>query len=183
MVATAYAPTVALLQGGQAAETGGHFEPLWPGLIILLPLIGFLINGVLALWQAKEHIGAGVLGEVGSMVWAELASTDVEAAARFYSDILGWEVSKAEMGGDMDYWMAKLDGEDLAGIFQITEEMAGMPSHWSVYWAVEDCDATVEQAKSAGAGVIVEPKDIPPGRFAVLSDPQGAAFSIVALTN
>ena len=140
-------------------------------------------GGVLALWQAKGHIGAGVLGEVGSMVWTELASTDVEAARRFYTDILGWEVTKAEMGGDMDYWMAKLDGDDLAGMYQITEEMAGMPSHWAVYWGVEDCDATVEQAKSAGANVIVKPTDIPPGRFAVLSDPQGAAFSIVALTN
>ena len=39
-----------LVQGGQAtAEAAGHFEPFYPGLIILLPLIGFLLNGVLAL--------------------------------------------------------------------------------------------------------------------------------------
>ena len=141
-------------------------------------------GAMIAFWQPKAHIGAGLIGETGSMVWTELASTDASAAGQFYADVLGWEVNKAEMDIGMDYSMVKLNGADVAvGIYQITDDMPGMPSHWAVYWAVEDCDATVEQAKSMGASAMVEPTDIPPGRFAVLRDPQGASFAIIALAS
>ncbi|HSG49115.1 MAG TPA: NADH-quinone oxidoreductase subunit L [Longimicrobiales bacterium] len=36
------------------AEAAGHFEPLLPGLIVLLPLLGFLVNGALALYHARR---------------------------------------------------------------------------------------------------------------------------------
>jgi NADH-quinone oxidoreductase subunit L len=59
-----------LAQGGQDAVTavaesgGGHaFEPLLPGLIVLLPLIGFLINGTLALAHARKSANAVRVGE------------------------------------------------------------------------------------------------------------------------
>ena len=35
-------------------EDGAHFEPVLPGLILLLPLLGFVANGVLALQAARE---------------------------------------------------------------------------------------------------------------------------------
>jgi predicted enzyme related to lactoylglutathione lyase len=58
--------------------------------------------------------------------------------------------------------------------------MAGMPSFWVVYFAVDDCDATVATARANGASVLAEPMDLPEvGRMAALTDPQGAAFSIL----
>ena len=57
--------------------------------------------------------------------------------------------------------------------------MEGMPPFWGVYFAVDDCDATVADAKGRGASVMAEPVDIPPGRFAVLADPQGAFFNVI----
>jgi uncharacterized protein len=57
--------------------------------------------------------------------------------------------------------------------------MEGVPPHWAVYFAVDDCDAAAEKAKGLGATLRMPPTDIPNvGRFAVIQDPQGAFFSI-----
>jgi NADH-quinone oxidoreductase subunit L len=53
------ASLTALVQGGgQAAAEAGHFEPFLPGLVVLLPLLGFVINGVLALQHARASADA-----------------------------------------------------------------------------------------------------------------------------
>ena len=57
-----------------------------------------------------------------------------------------------------------------------------VPAHWQVYFGVDDTDAAVEQAKGAGGGVMVEPIDIPAGRFSILTDPHGASFAVIALS-
>ena len=136
-----------------------------------------------AIWQPKLHIGAGVKNETGAMFWNELLTTDREAAISFYSAALG--VERGEVMAPMDYAMIKAGEENVAGILQITPEMGEFPPHWSVYFGVEDADATVEQAKTLGATVYVPATDIVPfegqppiGRFAALADPQGAPFSI-----
>ncbi|MCU0313376.1 MAG: hypothetical protein MUC84_04860, partial [Solirubrobacteraceae bacterium] len=68
------------------------------------------------------------------------------------------------------------------GMLRMTEEWPPeVPAHWMVYVAVEDCDAACAQARELGGTVSVEPHDIPVGRFAVLGDPQGAFFSVIAM--
>ena len=65
-------------------------------------------------------------------------------------------------------------------MFQLTPEMAGVPPHWLVYFSVDDCDATAKKATELGASTIKPADDIPGvGRFAILQDPQGAAFAII----
>jgi predicted enzyme related to lactoylglutathione lyase len=59
--------------------------------------------------------------------------------------------------------------------------MAGVPSHWNSYFAVSDADAAAARAQAAGGMVLQPPFDSPFGRIAVLADPQGAGFSIVAM--
>ena len=58
----------------------------------------------------------------------------------------------------------------------------GLPNHWHVYFGTDDADATAATAAEQGGAVIVPPFDIPVGRIAVLSDPQGAMFSIIKST-
>jgi predicted enzyme related to lactoylglutathione lyase len=71
-----------------------------------------------------------------------------------------------------------------AGMMAIGPDWGPVPSHWAVYFAVSDCDASVAKATKDGAEVRVPPRDIPDvGRFSVLMDPQGAAFSIIKLLN
>jgi predicted enzyme related to lactoylglutathione lyase len=133
------------------------------------------------LWQAKDHIGSQIVNEPGSVVWNELLTTDTDAAAGFYQKVLGVEVNKNPMPG-MDYTLLQVDGHEVAGVMNITSEMAGAPPHWGVYFAVDDTDAMSRKAESLGAKVEVPPQDIPEvGRFAVLQDPQGAYFNIIKM--
>jgi predicted enzyme related to lactoylglutathione lyase len=60
---------------------------------------------------------------------------------------------------------------------------AEVPAHWAVYFAVADADATVAKVTELGGAVVVPPTDIPQGRFAMLVDPQGAAFNVIRLAS
>ena len=77
----------------------------------------------------------------------------------------------------MDYTVFNNDGSPIAGAMK--PAMAGEPPNWLVFFEVADTDATVAQATDLGASVLSEPMDIQPGRFAVLSDPQGAVFGVI----
>ena len=112
----------------------------------------------------------------GLPCWYELATTDLAAAKEFYAGLLGWTWADSGMQG-MTYLLASCDGDMVAGLFAPDP---GMPAAWSTYTAVDDADATAAQAKALGATVVMPPTDIPgTGRFAVLIDPQGAAFGIL----
>ena len=134
-----------------------------------------------SLWQPKAHIGAGLVNEPGAMVWNECMSQNADAAQAFYSKLLGWDIAPSDMGGP-DYRIASVGGEMVAGIMPMPPEAGDMPSYWSVYWAVDDTDATIEVALGAGANVVVPATDIPPGRFAFLADPAGAVFGIIKMS-
>jgi predicted enzyme related to lactoylglutathione lyase len=133
-------------------------------------------GAVIGIWQAKNHIGAAIVNEPGSFTWNELITPDVDTAAAFYNQVFSWKANPVEMG-PMRYTEFKLDDQSIAGA--MPPPMEGIPPNWGVYFAVADCDATVADAKSRGASVMVEPTDIPPGRFAVLADPQGAFFNVI----
>ena len=75
------------------------------------------------------------------------------------------------------YTEFKLEGKSIAG--GMAPPMPGIPPLWGIYFAVDDCDAIVEKAKSLGGAVMNRPMDIEPGRFAVLADPQGAMFNVI----
>jgi len=133
-------------------------------------------GAVFCTWQAKEHIGATLVNEPGSFGWTELLTPDIDTAAAFYHEVFGWDAHTEAMG-PMRYTEFRLGGEPVAG--GMPPPMPGIPPSWSVYFVVADCDATVADAKQRGGQVLNEPMDIPPGRFAVLMDPQGAAFNVI----
>ena len=99
-----------------------------------------------------------------------------DLATRFYQELFGWDHRTQSMG-PMTYTEFLLGEQSIAGAQP--PPMEGIPPVWTVYFTVADTDATLDDAKSRGAHVIVEATDIPPGRFAVLTDPQGAAFNII----
>ncbi len=69
-----------------------------------------------------------------------------------------------------------------AGVMQMDEQMEGAPLHWAVSFAVDNCEATVAKAEELGAEVFVDSTNAPRvGIFAVLRDPQGATFNIIAM--
>ena len=174
-------------------EAAGRIEPL--GGTLLAPPFDVLQFGRMcvftdpsgapvALWESRTHEGAGVVNEPGAMCWNELTTRDPDAAGTFFEQLLGWEVDRK--GPDAaDYREFRLsDGEtNVAGCMPMVGDMwpEWLPAHWMVYFAVDDVDAVAGRAAELGGTVSVPPTDIVPGRFAVLSDPQGAVFSVIRM--
>jgi len=127
-----------------------------------------------ALWQANQHTGASLVNEPGTVTWNELI-TDNPAAVPFYEQVLGVTTTTMEMGEDK-YTMFQVGGKEVAG--SMPPQMAGVPNHWQVYFAVADADAAAAKIKQLGGSVMVEPFDTPIGKMAVVADPQGAVFSL-----
>jgi hypothetical protein len=87
------------------------------------------------------------------------------------------------MGEMGTYVGIQLDGAPVGGMVDIGGRAPDeVPAHWLVYFAVEDVDAALAQAKAGGGNVAVEPIDTPAGRLAILTDPFGAAFAVIALS-
>lgn len=134
-----------------------------------------------AVWQPLEHHGAQLVNEHGALSWNELATPDVAQAKAFYGPLLGWRFVDQPMGG-FDYTVIKVGERDNGGFMPMTgPEWAGVPPHWMTYFAVDDVDAIAEKVKATGGKICVPPQDIPPGRFSVLEDPQGAVFTAITL--
>ena len=113
----------------------------------------------------------------GSPCWYELTTPDPLADGRFYAAVLGWDLVDAGVPG-FDYHIAKAGAAMVAGLSR--PMAAGVPTHWLIYFAVSDCDATAAAIVADVGTQIVAPMDIPgTGRFAILTDPQGAAFGIL----
>ncbi|MGO4854218.1 VOC family protein [Phaeovulum sp. W22_SRMD_FR3] len=117
----------------------------------------------------------------GSPCWYELSTTPgaLADAGAFYARVLGWSVEDAGMP-DFTYHLAQAGGEMVAGLMEMPADVAGMPPFWLLYFAVEDADVAVAQMQAAGATVHRPVTPIPgTGRFAILADPQGAAFGVL----
>ena len=116
----------------------------------------------------------------GAPCWYELGTNDLDGAGRFYSSVLRWTVADAGMP-DFAYHLATAsDGSMVAGLMSNAQQEASPPPNWVVYFTTRDCDETAASIRNAGGSVFVEPSDIPgTGRFAVVSDPQGAVFGIL----
>ena len=138
-------------------------------------------GAAIGIWQPKSFNGAEVANEAGSFAWNELNTRDIPAAKAFYTEVFGWSANDMDMGG-MDYTEWKSGDKSVAGMLVMPEMVpAEVPAHWLVYFAVDDTDAAVSEATEAGAAIMVPPTDIPPGRFAVLSDPDGAVFAVIKM--
>lgn len=116
----------------------------------------------------------------GLPCWFELMARDLDAAQAFYTDVLGWAWG-ADARAGFDYRLARSAEALVAGLMPVAICPEGTPISWMPYFAVDDCDATTELAEMIGGFVWKSPADIPgTGRFAVLADPAGAVFGILA---
>lgn len=124
----------------------------------------------------------------GTICWAELASKDLEGAKKFYSELFGWQLkggnvpSADSTGAAMDYTEIMANGVPAGGMYQITEQMGGMPSNWSTYVSVDDVDASTKRVEELGGSIVMPPIDIPHvGRFCIIKDPSGATIQMITL--
>lgn len=140
-------------------------------------------GAIVGVWQPRQYVGAKLIGQPGTVCWNEVATRDAQKAGEFYTQLFDWEAQTQDMGGT-PYTIFSKGGQMVGGMIQMTPEWGDIPPHWMIYFAVDDCDAGVERAKSLGGQVPVPPSDIPgTGRFAVLQDPQGGVFSIIKMSS
>ncbi len=150
-------------------------------------------------WQAKEHKGAKIVNEHGSLNFNDLNTRDVEGAKSFYGSVFGWQTLDLEGGfqtwtlpGYGDYLerdnpdlrngMAEMDApkgfEDVvASLVPIADDQPDVPPHWGVTFAVDDADAIADKATKLGGKMVLPPFDAPWVRMTVITDPQGATFT------
>ena len=169
----------------KAAELGGALmvEPMDVFEEGRMAFIQDPTGAAVGLWQPKNHIGAQIVNEPGSLCWNELATRDTAAGQTFYCTLFSWTAEVRDMSTG-PYTVFK-NGEAFAGgMLQMTEEWGDIPPHWMVYFAVDDCDASAQKIQDLGGAIHVDPMDIPDvGRFAVASDPQGGHFMIMKLAS
>ena len=128
-------------------------------------------------WEPKAMHGTDVDARAhGAPSWFETLSRDSAKARPFYCDLFGWNSETNPMGGS-EYTVFNLDGKLVGGMMQITPEMGTFPSHWGVYFSVNDAEATIKLAAELGATIFVPVMPIPGvGRFCGLISPQGVRF-------
>ena len=148
-------------------------------------------------WQPKEHKGAKVVNEHGSVNFNGLATRDPEGAKAFYGAVFGWQIMALPAGamwtlpgyGDhleestpgLRQQMTQMGAPEgfidvVAALNPIADGDSATPAHWSVTFAVDDADATAAKAKELGGEVVAGPIDAPWSKMAVIKDPRGATF-------
>jgi len=116
----------------------------------------------------------------GTACWPELATTDPQAAKKFYGDLFGWQAHDDDMGNGQKYTTLKLKGHKVGALHGMQMEQQGAaPPHWMNYIAVDDAERVTQEAKRLGATIKLEPTEVMEhGIMAVIQDPTGAVFSL-----
>ena len=140
---------------------------------------GAFISG----WQPKTMGDIFDTTAPNTFGWAELNARGIEKAIPFYNKVFGWNAKTSEMGeGAPPYTEFQLGGKSIAGGMEMNPMVpAEVPSYWIVYFNVDDVDKSFRKATEAGGREMMAPQDYPGGRFAILSDPQGAAFGLLKM--
>jgi predicted enzyme related to lactoylglutathione lyase len=132
-------------------------------------------------WQPGTFLGFTVLNEHGFPSWFELHTRDHAAAVAFYRTVYRWDTNTLGDSDEFRYTtMRDPEGKgDLAGIMDARAFLPdAVPAQWSIYWEVDQTDATVAMVKALGGSVVMDPQDTPFGRLATVLDPAGAQFKL-----
>jgi uncharacterized protein len=158
---------------------------------VIVPAVDILQLGTMAvltdagqaaigIWQPGLHKGFSVLGEPGTPNWFEVYSRDYDAAVKFYQNVFHWDTHTMSDTSEFRYTTLGEGDTALAGIMDATGFLPeGIPSHWEIYFGVEDTDAALTKVTKLGGSVIMGAEDSPYGRLAQVADPTGAVFKVV----
>lgn len=153
-------------------------EPHPVGTIGRFAVVADPAGAAVGMWEPAEHRG-GVVATTHAPCHFELHTRDFHASLEFLTNVFSW---KPDVVGDSDeFRYAVLDiapGEN-AGVMDAAAFLPeGVPSHWSVYFAVDDVDEAVEHAIELGGAQVMPAEDTPYGRLAVLTDVTGTVFKL-----
>jgi uncharacterized protein len=117
----------------------------------------------------------------GAVSWTELSTSNPQGATAFYGALLGWTFETMADAGSPYTVIKTADGTSIGGVMPPPPDAGPMPTAWGPYMTVASADETASRCAALGGKVLAGPMDIPTvGRFAVLQDPQGAVFNVIA---
>jgi predicted enzyme related to lactoylglutathione lyase len=136
-------------------------------------------GAVLSIFKPASAMTLHDRSKAGEFCWAELMTSDSNAAFKFYAELFGWKTLQEMQMGEMGTYRVVGVGEQQIGGMMTIPKGAPMPTAWLYYTEVSDLDAAVARATKNGAKLLNGPMDVPGGgRIAQLMDPQGAAFAL-----
>nr|WP_237302688.1 VOC family protein [Streptomyces sp. S063] len=166
-------------------ENGGEIlvEPMEVGAFGTMALARDPGGAVFGIWQGNVHEGFETeMGAPGGYCWAEVFTRDAKAVDTFYLAVFPYTERKMD-DATMDFAVFEVQAQPVLGRMAMDSGFPPeVPSYVNVYFAVPDCDAAVARATERGGVLHYGPMDSPFGRFAVLGDPQGVAFSVIDVT-
>ncbi|MFC8194756.1 VOC family protein [Streptomyces sp. NPDC060006] len=166
---------------GKIRDNGGRvlMEPMQVGDFGTMVLAQEPSGAVFGVWQAGVHEGFEATAVPGAYCWAEVFTREPGKADAFFSAVFPYRVRQL-LHEDMDFRLFDLGEETVLGRMEMTDDFPPeVPSYVNVYFTVDDCDAAVAKATEHGGVLRFGPMSSPFGRFAALSDPQGALFSVI----
>ena len=138
-------------------------------------------GAVFGVWQSGTHEGFQATETPGAYAWAEVFTREPEKSDAFFPAVFSYRSKQLE--GETDFRLYDLGERSVLGRMRMTDDFPPeVPPYVNVYFAVDDCDAAVARATERGGVLRFGPMDSPFGRFAAVSDPQGANFSVIDLT-
>ncbi|MGW0337293.1 VOC family protein [Streptomyces sp. NPDC003011] len=170
---------------GRIRENGGEvlMEPMRVGDFGTMCLGRDPSGVVFGVWQAGVHEGFEAPREqAGAFCWAEVFTREPEKSDAFFPAVFPYTM-KEMRDDEVDFRLYEIDGDTVLGRMRMTDEFPPeVPPYVNVYFTVADCDDAVARATELGGVLRFGPMDTPFGRFAALSDPQGASFSVIDVT-
>ncbi|MEU6199916.1 VOC family protein [Streptomyces sp. NPDC047061] len=165
-------------------ENGGEvlMEPMQVGDFGTMCLAREPSGAVFGIWQGGVHEGFEATAVPGAYCWAEVFTREPEKADPFFAAVFPYTVRQIE-DDNVDFRTFSLGEQPVLGRMRMTDDFPPeIPSYVNVYFTVADCDEAVAKATKLGAVLRFGPMTSPFGRFAALSDPQGANFSVIDVT-
>ncbi|GAA4308988.1 VOC family protein [Streptomyces venetus] len=165
-------------------DSGGEvlMEPMQVGEFGTMCLARDPSGVVFGVWQAGTHEGFESTAEPGAYTWAEVFTREPEKSDAFFPAVFSYRQRDME-DGEMDFRVYDLGERTVLGRMRMTEEFPPeVQPYINVYFGVEDCDEAAAKATKLGGVLRFGPMTTPFGRFAALSDPQGANFSVIDTT-
>ena len=137
-------------------------------------------GAVTGIWQPGSFFGFSAIHEPGTPSFIAIDVHDYRSEIAFYRLVFGWDPLEEEVDGHHYAGFVDPDGQrPLAGIGDEVESLApGETPFWTIFWQVDDVDASVSNALALGGAVLAEPDAGGLGRVARVADPSGARFSL-----
>lgn len=134
-----------------------------------------------SVWEAQGHIGSELGNIANTHSWNELMSRDLQSAQAFYQEVFGWKYDVQQMPNGEYHVIAGGENGGLGGMMDMPAEVPEMvPSHWGVYFTVDDLDASVAKVQELGGQVVMPAMEMPGvGKMSTVHDCCNAPFTLM----